>query len=76
MLNLDHKPIPMTKSEARKWRKMVLGFIHRDLSVARCEVAASSNDADVNRLDRVEAFAFAAICESYPGIDRRKHGNR
>jgi hypothetical protein len=57
----------MTVREAKKYRKMVFGFIHTDIQTARSHVAGTYDDTALARLDRVESFAFAGILESYRG---------
>lgn len=65
---MEDRPIPMTIKEARLFRAMVCDFIHEDIKKARIEESATTyNDEVIGKLNRIEAFAFAAIMQSYRG---------
>jgi hypothetical protein len=65
---LEDRPIPMTIAEAKRFRTMVCGFIHEDIKKARIEESATTySDEVLGKLNRIEAFALAAIMESYRG---------
>lgn len=64
---LEDRPIPMTLAEAKRFRTMVCDFISEDIKRARMDESIPHTDESLRKLNRIEAFAFAAIMESYRG---------
>jgi hypothetical protein len=64
---LEDRPIPMTLTEAKRFRTLVCHFISEDIKRARMDEAIPHTDESLRKLNRIEAFAFAAIMESYRG---------
>lgn len=63
----QRRPIPMTRAEAKRFRKMVFGFIHSDIQRMRIAASGQYDDTQLAQIDRIESHAFAAVLESYRG---------
>lgn len=59
-------PIPMNKVEARRFRVMVMNNMHLDFQQARIDACTESTTV-LRKIDLIQAFANAAVCESYNG---------
>jgi hypothetical protein len=59
-------PIPMNKVEAKRFRLMVMNNMHLDFQQARIDACRESTTV-LRKIDLIQAFANAAVCESYNG---------
>jgi hypothetical protein len=62
----------MTRAQAKPFRKAVYAAIRADINKAKT-AALRESDVIQTKLDTIEAFAFSAIYESYPGSNRKRY---